>query len=68
MVAKQSAPAGTDKRKARPTRAGIPTPTVTRASDQEHRFVDIEPCAVLLEQLMQAPEEQPAERKGGKRE
>jgi hypothetical protein len=34
----------------------------------ERRFVDIDPWAVLLEQLMEVPEEEPAERKGGKRE
>src|SRR3954454_21131835 len=34
----------------------------------ERRFVDIDPWAVLLEGLMNMPEEEPAERKGGKRE
>ena len=34
----------------------------------ERRFVDVDPWAVLLEQLMEVPEEEPAERKGGKRE
>ncbi len=33
---------------------------------RERRFVDIDPWAVLLEQLMEVPEEEPAERKGGK--
>jgi hypothetical protein len=32
----------------------------------ERRFVDIDPWAVLLEQLMEVPEEGPVERKGGK--
>jgi len=32
----------------------------------EHRFVDIDPWAVLLAQLMEVPDEEPAERKGGK--
>ena len=34
----------------------------------ERRFGDIDPWAVLLEGLMEVPEEEPAERKGGKRE
>ncbi len=34
----------------------------------ERRFIGIDPWAVLLEQLMEVPEEEPAERKGGKRE
>ena len=34
----------------------------------ERRFIDIDPWAVLLEQLMEVPEEEPADRKGGKRE
>jgi hypothetical protein len=35
---------------------------------QERRFVDIDPWAMLLEQLMEVPEEEPAQRKpeGGK--
>ena len=33
----------------------------------ERRFIGIDPWAVLLEQLMEVPEEEPAERKGGKR-
>jgi hypothetical protein len=32
----------------------------------ERRFVDVDPWAILLEQLMVVPEEEPAERKGGK--
>jgi hypothetical protein len=32
----------------------------------ERQFVDIDPWAVLLEQLMEVPEEEPVERKGGK--
>ena len=32
----------------------------------ERRFIGIDPWAVLLEQLMEVPEEEPAERKGGK--
>ena len=32
----------------------------------EHQFVDIDPWAVLLEQLMEMPEEEPVELKGTK--
>jgi hypothetical protein len=32
----------------------------------ERRFVDVDPWAVLLEQLMEVPEEEPAERKDDK--
>jgi dipeptidyl aminopeptidase/acylaminoacyl peptidase len=34
----------------------------------ERRFVDVDPWAVLLEQFTEVQEEEPAERKGGKRE
>jgi hypothetical protein len=34
----------------------------TPRPEQERRFVDIDPWAVLLEQLMDVPEEEPAER------
>ena len=43
-------------------------PETPQRPEQERRFVDIDPWAVLLEQLMEVPEEQSAERKGGKRE
>ena len=33
----------------------------------ERRFVDVDPWAMLLEGLMNMPEEEPAERKSGKR-
>jgi hypothetical protein len=31
----------------------------------EHRYVDIDPWAMLLEQLMEIPEEEPVKRKPG---
>ena len=43
-------------------------PETTPPTAPEHRFVDIDPWAVLLEGLMNVPEEEPAERKSGKRE
>jgi hypothetical protein len=41
-------------------------PEPTPPAAPERRFVDIDPWAVLLEQLMEVPEEGPVERKGGK--
>ena len=68
MPANRAAAGGTGKRKARRTRAGTPALTAAQPQDQERRFVDVDPWAVLLEQLMTTPEEEPAERKRGKRE
>jgi hypothetical protein len=42
------------------------SPDAARRPDREGRFVDVDPWVVLLEQLMEIPEESaPAERKGG---
>ena len=41
----------------------VPEPTPAAS---ERRFVDIDPWAVFLEQLMEVPEEQPVARKGRK--
>jgi hypothetical protein len=50
-------------------RTAAETPSTARQGDGERRPVDIDPWAVLLEQLTEVPEEGvPAERKGGKRE
>ena len=57
-----------------PRRAGKRAPKRTSADTGpepmpvagERRFVDIDPWAVLLEQLMEVPEEEPIERKGAK--
>ena len=43
-----------------------PEPETTRRQEPERRLVDVDPWAVLLEQLMEVPEEQPAERKATK--
>jgi hypothetical protein len=43
-------------------------PETARGPECERRFVDIDPWAVLLEQLMEVPAEEPAVRKRGKRE
>src|SRR5689334_8386999 len=57
MAPKQAAMSGTDgKRRARRTGAKTPTPSTTRPPDRERRLVDVDPWAMLLEQLMEAPE------------
>ena len=58
MAAKRTASGGTGKRRARRTGVEAPAP--------ERGFVDVDPWALLLEQLTELPEEQPAGRKGGK--
>ena len=68
MAAKRAAADCTGKPKARRTRARTPAPNAAQQPSQERRFVDVDPWAVLLEQLMTTPEEEPAERKHGKRE
>src|SRR5689334_23914591 len=42
-----------------------PEPAKARRPEPEHRFVDVDPWAMLLEQLMVMPEERPAEGKIG---
>ena len=66
MTAKRVASGGTGKRKVRRTGTETPAPIEARPSGGERRFVDVDPWAVLLEQLMVAPEDEPARRKGGK--
>jgi hypothetical protein len=66
MAAKRTASGGTGKRRARRTGVEAPGPEVTRPPAPERRFVDVDPWALLLEQLTEVPEEQPAGRKGGK--
>jgi hypothetical protein len=43
-----------------------PEPETTLRSEPERRYVDVDPWAMLLEQLMEMPEEQPAERSEAK--
>ena len=40
----------------------MPRPETGRRQEPERRYVDIDPWAVLLEQLVEVPEKQPAER------
>ena len=63
MAAERSVRPRAGKRGAKRDTAPIPEQTPPRP---ERQFVDIDPWAVLLEQLMEVPEEGPAERKGGK--
>jgi hypothetical protein len=44
-----------------------PEPGTIRLPEPERRYVDVDPWAMLLEQLMEMPEEQPAERDESKR-
>src|SRR3954452_2778763 len=66
MTAKRPTADGTGGKK--PRRTSVETTATSTASQPppERRFVDIDPWAVLLEGLMVTPEEEPAERKGGK--
>ena len=57
MPPKHSARASPRKNKAPRTRAGVPGPHAAQQPDQERRFVDIDPWAVLLERLLEMPEE-----------
>ena len=69
MTAKRPTADGTGGKKAPRTRTDAPAPDATRQPDRERRLVDVDPWAILLEQLMEVPEESaPAERKRGKRE
>ena len=47
-----------------PRRNGGAAPKLetTQQPEPERRYVDVDPWAMLLEQLMEMPEEQPAER------
>ena len=65
MTVKRAAPSNAKKGKADPCKdTGY---ECDAAPNQERRFIDVDPWAVLLEQLMEVPEESaPAERKRGK--
>ncbi len=70
MAPKQRTTAGTsDKRKARQKGTDTPASTGAQRPKQSRRLVDIDPWAMLLEGLMETPEEDvPAGREGGNRE
>jgi hypothetical protein len=69
MAAKRAASGGTGGRRGAQQAAAEPAvPREARrpgATKEERRFVDVDPWAVLLEGLMEVPEEEPAERKPG---
>ena len=55
------------KRKGRRTGTDAPEPTEAQPPDRARHLVDVDPWAILLEQLTEVPEESvPAERKGRK--
>jgi hypothetical protein len=64
VVAQRPTRARAGKRAAK--RGTAREPETTPPTAPERRLVDIDSWAVLLEQLMEVPEEEPAGRKGGK--
>ena len=40
-----------------------PEPEMSRRPEPERRYVDVDPWAVLLEQLMEVPEEEPTKQR-----
>ncbi len=70
MALKRPTAGDTDgKRRIRRTGAKTPASNTTRPPDRERRLVDVDPWAMLLEGLTEAPEEDaPAGREGGNRE
>jgi hypothetical protein len=67
MTAKRPTADGTNGKKPRRTRTDAPDPDAASQPDRERRLVDVDPWAILLEQLMEVPEESvPAERKARK--
>jgi hypothetical protein len=66
MTAKRPTADGTGGKKPRQTSVETTAASPASRPDREHRLVDVDPWAILLEQLMVVPEEEPAERKGGK--
>src|SRR5690349_13740699 len=59
MAARRAASGGTGKRRARRTGVEAPAPEMTRPPAPERRFVDVDPWALLVEQLTEVPEELP---------
>ena len=57
MVAKRAAPGCAEKRKARRTGSETPTSNTPQHPDRERQLVDIDPWAMLLDQLMEVPDE-----------
>src|SRR3954452_1158828 len=57
MAPKRPTTDGTGGRKARRTRTDASAPDTTQPPDRERRLVDVDPWAMLLEGLMEVPEE-----------
>ena len=60
MAAERSTRRTTGKRALRRDGSAASEPEATQQPKPEHRFVDIDPWAVLLEQLMELPAERTA--------
>ena len=54
----------TARRAPRRNGGAAPKPETTQQAEPERRYGDVDPWAMLLEQLMEMPEEQTAERNG----
>jgi hypothetical protein len=65
MVAGQPTRRKTGRRGSHRKADDLPAVEMTPPPAPERQFVDIDPWAMLLEQLMEIPEEQPAKRKPG---
>ena len=55
----------TARRASRRDGSAAPEPETARRPEPERRYVDVDPWAMLLEQLMVTPEERPAEGESG---
>jgi hypothetical protein len=66
VVAKRTASGGPGRRRVRRTGMEASAPEVTCPPGPERRFVDVDPWALLLERLVEVPEEEPAGREGEK--
>jgi hypothetical protein len=66
MATKRAAADRVEKPNTRRTRTPAPNASQPSQESQERRLVDVDPWAILLEQLMVVPEEEPAEHKRGK--
>ena len=63
MAARQPTRRKTGRRDSRRKAGDLPAAEMTSPPAPKRQFVDIDPWAMLLEQLMEVPEEEPAQRK-----
>ena len=66
MTTERPARRTSGKRSAAGKVGNAPAPETAKQPEQGRRYVDIDPWAVLLEQLMETPEEKPTKRPGTK--